>query len=89
MDETTYFNKGNIRITNLQVSNKKGNVLIRDISAVQLKSPASARFFGTTAALFFGLVAWWRNARNKRCHFSCDDNLMGDLILPACQPLWP
>ena len=57
MDETTYFNKGNIRVTNLQVCNKKGNVLIRDITAVHLKSPASARFFGTIAALFFGLVA--------------------------------
>ena len=44
-------------MTNLQVCNKKGNVLIRDITAVHLKSPASARFFGTIAALFFGLGA--------------------------------
>ena len=57
MEETIHFNKSNVRVTNLQVSTKKGNVLLRDISAVQLKSPASARFFGTIAALFFGLVA--------------------------------
>ena len=57
MDETIYFNKGNIRITNLPVSNKRGNVLVRDISAVHLKSPVSARFFETMATLFFGLVA--------------------------------
>jgi hypothetical protein len=49
MEETTHFNKSNVRVTNLQVSTKKGNVLMRDISAVQLKAPASARFFGTIA----------------------------------------
>ena len=57
MEEITYFNKHDVQITNLQVSTKSGNVLLRDISAVELKSPASARFFGVLGALFFGLVA--------------------------------
>jgi Family of unknown function (DUF6232) len=46
MAETTYFANSKLRVTDQQISTKKDTVLIRDISAVQLKSPASARFFG-------------------------------------------
>jgi hypothetical protein len=57
MAETTYFDSSKLRVTDLQISTKKDTVLIRDISAVQLKSPPSKRFFGLLFAFLWALFA--------------------------------
>jgi len=62
MDETTYFNKSNVRVTNLQISTKKDSVLISDISAVQLIAPASRRFFLVLGAVF---CAWFAASHSE------------------------
>jgi hypothetical protein len=45
VEETTYFAKGNLRVTDQQISTKKDTVLVRDISAVQVKTSAGGSLF--------------------------------------------
>ncbi|HKO11411.1 MAG TPA: hypothetical protein VJV22_05555 [Acidobacteriaceae bacterium] len=57
MDETVYYGKSGVRVTDLRISTKKDTVLIRDISAVQLRSPLWAVWFGLLLAIMWAALA--------------------------------
>jgi hypothetical protein len=57
MDETVYYGKSGVRVTDLRISTKKDTVLIRDISAVQLRSPLWAGCFGSFLAIMWIALA--------------------------------
>jgi len=50
MPENTLFSSGSIRITDQQISTKTDTVLIRDISAVQIKTSAGTTLFALLLA---------------------------------------
>jgi hypothetical protein len=56
--ETTYFEKPNIRVTDQQIITKKDSVLIRDVSAVQLKTSTTASVFGFVMLVVCALFAY-------------------------------
>lgn len=57
MEETVYYGKSGVRVTDLRVSTKKDTVLIRDISAVHLRSPFWAGCFGSFLAIIWIALA--------------------------------
>jgi hypothetical protein len=58
MEETTYFAKSGVRVTDQQISTKSDSVLIRDVSAVQVKSAAGTSLFGFLLSGVCALLAF-------------------------------